>query len=89
VIISFNRRSFAIAAPLLAFALSAGCGSGSAVQKPEKTYTVQEAKDQFQKDLERNLAGIDADPKLSAAQKEANKKMMKETFARRVENWKE
>jgi hypothetical protein len=85
-----NRFPFHVASgflPALLFAV--GCGSGSQVQSQDKSYTVQEAKDVFKADLEKNLAEIDADAKLTPAQKEANKRMMKDTFAKRIENWKE
>jgi len=83
----FDVRAGVSVAAALSLVFSAGCGSNSAVQKQDKSYTVEEAKDQFQKDLEKNLAEIDADSKLSASQKEANKKMMRETFKRRLETY--
>jgi hypothetical protein len=65
-----------------------GCGA-STVQKQDREYTKQEVVDQMEADLKRNMAEVDADPKLSPKEKEATKKMMQETVRERSKTFRE
>lgn len=67
---------------LLAVALS-GCG-GEPIRRPEKAPTVDETRKIMQDAMEKGLAEIDANPKLSAAEKASQKGMVRSTTEARL-----
>jgi hypothetical protein len=70
---SFSRRA------AFACLLMAGCGGAGTFEKP-KEMTPEEVQDLSKKVIADRLAEIDRDPKLSPAEKAAEKKLFQATF---------
>ena len=83
-----NSRSAVATALTLAAVFFGGCGNDN-TQKPDKVYTNQEAANQIDEDLKRNMAEVDADAKLTPEQKASTKKMMEETVKKRSESFRQ
>ena len=66
-----------------------GCGGGASNTKPpDKVITKDDAINQVEADLKRNLEEVDKDPNMTPKQKEETKAMMRENVKKRMDSMK-
>lgn len=76
-------------APIIMLAALVGCGGGGSNTKPpDKVITKDDAINQVEADLKRNLEEVDKDPNMTPKQKEETKAMMRENVKKRMDSMK-